>query len=291
MDLVIVAQQVANGLANGMAYVLIATGLTLVFGVLRMVNFAHGEFYMIGAFATYYCISLTGMGYLPALVIATLAGAALGLLANALLFWPLRGQHEFTILLVSLGLAQFLAASAEEFFGAEPKYVASPFADEMVEMGQIVITQQRVLILLLSLVVLVALALFIRRSRMGRMMRATAQNPQGALLTGINVRQVYMFTFALSCGLAALAGALIGPTTMIFPHIGNWAVLKGFIVVVIGGLGSVPGALIAGLGLGVIEALVGGFISLGFAEAVGYAAIILVLLFRPAGLFGNARRA
>lgn len=290
MDLMIVAQQLVNGMANGMAYILIATGLTLVFGVLRMVNFAHGEFYMIGAFATYYCISLTGAGYLTSMAVATVGGALLGLLANAILFWPLRKEHEFTILLVSLGLAQFLAATAEEVFGAEPKYVDSPYADEMLEFGQIVITQQRVLILVLSLVVLAGLALFIRRSRMGRMMRATAQNPQGALLTGVNVRQVYMFTFALSCGLAALAGALIGPTTMIFPHVGNWAVLKGFIVVVIGGLGSVPGALVAGLGLGIIESLVGGFISLGFAEAVGYAAIILVLLFRPAGLFGNARR-
>lgn len=290
MDFVTFAQQVANGLANGMAYVLIATGLTLVFGVLRMVNFAHGEFYMIGAFTTYYAISLLGFGFFPSMAIAALVGAAMGLLANALLFWPLRKEHEFTILLVSLGLSQFLLNGAEHFFGAAPKYINSYYADEMLEIGQVVITWQRVLILVISIAVLAALAAFIKHSTMGKMMRATAQNRDGALLTGVNVRQVYRFTFALSCGLAGLAGALVGPTTMLFPHVGSWAVLKGFIVVVIGGLGSVPGALVAGLGLGVVEALVGGYISLGAAEAVGYAAIILVLLFRPAGLFGIARR-
>lgn len=291
MDLVVLAQQLVNGLVNGMAYVLIATGLTLIFGVLRIINFAHGEFYMLGAFVTYYVMTLLGFGYVPAVVIATLVVAVAGILANRLFFWPLRKEHEFTILLCSLGLALLLTNGGEVLFGADPKYVPSPFSDEIVEFGNVIVTQQRVVIIGVGILVLIALYFFIKNSAMGKMMRATAQNSEGAALTGINISRVHAFTFALACGLAALAGALVGPTAMIFPTVGSWAVLKGFIVVIMGGLGSIPGALIGGLLLGVIEALGGGYISLGFAEAIGYAIIIAVLLWRPQGLFGAARKA
>lgn len=289
MDFTVLAQQIANGLVNGMAYVLIATGLTLVFGVLRIVNFAHGEFYMLGAYLTYFVGTLTGLDYLTSVALAAVFVAGLGIAANKLIFWPLRRDHEFTILLSSLGLALLIANSGELLFGADPKYVASPFADEIIEMGEVVLTQQRALIFGAAVLALVAVYLFIKYSRFGKMMRATAQNPDGAALTGINIGLVHTYTFALACGLAALSGALVGPTVMIFPTIGNWAVLKGFIVVIMGGLGSITGALFAGLLLGVIEALGGGYISLGFMEAIGYAMIIAVLLWRPNGLFSTAR--
>jgi branched-chain amino acid transport system permease protein len=288
MDLTLLAQQVVNGLVAGMSYVLIATGLTLVFGVLRIINFAHGEFYMLGALATYYAGKSFGMNYILAAVLATVLVAGLGIVANRLFFWPLRRQHEFTILLSSLGLSLFIVHGAEHLFGADPKYVPSPFADETVEFLDLVVTQQRVLIFLVAAIVLALLYAFIRYTSIGKMMRATAQNAEGAALTGINVGLVHTYTFALACGLAALAGALVGPTAMIFPTVGSWAVLKGFIVVVMGGLGSMPGALIGGLLLGVIESLGGGYISLGFMEAIGYGIIIVVLLWRPHGLFGVA---
>ncbi|MGF7159461.1 branched-chain amino acid transport system permease protein [Rhodoligotrophos appendicifer] len=291
MDFVVFTQQVINGLVNGMAYVLIATGLTLIFGVLRIVNFAHGEFYMLGAFFTYYVMSMLGLDYISAALIATGLTAAVGILANVLFFWPLRKEHEFTILLSSLGLALLLTNGGEVVFGADPKYVASPFSDEIVEWGDLIVTQQRLVVFAVGVVVLIALYLFIKNSSMGKMMRATAQNAEGAALTGINIRRVHAWTFALACGLAAVAGALVGPTAMIYPTVGSWAVLKGFIVVIMGGLGSIPGALVGGLALGVIESLGGGYISLGFAEAIGYAIIIIVLLWRPQGLFGTAKKA
>ncbi|TCT11548.1 amino acid/amide ABC transporter membrane protein 1 (HAAT family) [Tepidamorphus gemmatus] len=290
MDYVVLMQQITNGLVNGMTYVLIATGLTLVFGVLHIINFAHGEFYMLGAFFTFFAAQLLGLDYISAAIVATIGVAVLGILANRLFFWPLRREHEFTVLLSSLGLALLLTNGGELIFGADPKYIPSPFADEVVEIGQVVMTQQRALIFAVGAVVLVLLYLFIRHTSMGRMMRATAQNPEGAALTGVNIRNVYTVTFILACGLAALAGALVGPTSMIFPTVGSWAVLKGFIVVILGGLGSIPGALIGGLALGVVESLAGGYISLGFAQAIGYAIIIVVLLWRPQGLFGHARR-
>ncbi len=289
MDFIVFGQQIINGLVNGMGYVLIATGLTLVFGVLRIVNFAHGEFYMLGAFLTYYALTLFDIDYRVAALLATIAVAAIGIGANRFFFRPLRKEHEFTILLSSLGLSLLIANGAEELFGADPKYVMSPYADEASEIGPFVVTEQRLIVFAAAAVVMAAVYWFIRYTRMGKMMQATAQNPEGAALTGINTDFVHGYTFALACGLAALAGALVGPTAMLFPTVGSWAVLKGFIVVVMGGLGSVTGALLGGLLLGVVESLGGGYISLGFKDAIGYAIIIAVLLWRPQGLFSVSR--
>lgn len=278
-------QQIVNGLANGMGYVLIAVGLTLVFGVLRIVNFAHGEFYMLGAYLAYYIMQLAGLGYIPALILSTLFVAGIGILANYFFFRPLRREHEFTILLSSLGLALLIANAAEHFFGADPKYVTTKYADETVEIGPIVVTEQRLLVIVVAIAMIAATYWFIRSTRMGKMMQATAQNPEGAALTGINTGYVHAYTFAFACALAALSGTLVAPTAMLFPTVGDWAVLKGFIVVVMGGLGSVTGALLGGIILGIAESLGGGYVSPGFKDAIGYAIIILVLLWRPQGLF------
>ena len=278
-------QQLLNGLANGMGYVLIAVGLTLVFGVLRVVNFAHGEFFMLGAYVTYYGMTLIGMDYISALLVGTLVVAGLGILANRFFFQPLKKEHEFTILLSSLGLALLLSHLAETIFGADPKYVDTPYSDATFNLGDITVTQQRIGVILVASAMIAATYWFIKHTRMGKMMQATAQNPEGAALTGINTKYVHAYTFALACALAALSGALVGPTAMLYPTVGDWAVLKGFIVVVMGGLGSVTGALLGGLILGVAESLGGGYISLGFKEAIGYAIIIVVLLLRPNGLF------
>ena len=278
-------QQLLNGLANGMGYVLIAVGLTLVVGVLRVVNFAHGEFFMLGAYVTYYGMTLMGMGYISALLVATLVVTVLGILANRFFFQPLKKEHEFTILLSSLGLALLLTHLAETIFGADPKYVDTPYSDATVSLGDITVTEQRIGVILVASAMIAATYWFIKHTRMGKMMQATAQNPEGAALSGINTKYVHAYTFALACALAALSGALVGPTAMLYPTVGDWAVLKGFIVVVMGGLGSVTGALLGGLILGVAESLGGGYISLGFKEAIGYAIIIVVLLLRPNGLF------
>lgn len=278
-------QQVANGLVNGMGYVLIAVGLTLVFGVLRIVNFAHGEFYMLGAFVTFFAIKLLGVPYLAAVLLATVAVAGVGVLANQVLFKPLRREHEFTILMVSLGLSLLLANGGEIVFGADPKYIASPFADEAVEIGTVFLTWQRIIVLVAAAILIGLVYLFIRFTTMGKMMQATAQNRDGAALSGVNIDWVHTYTFALACGLAAASGALLGPTAVIFPTIGEWAVLKAFIVVVMGGLGSMGGAVAGGLLLGVAEALGANYISIAFKDAIGYGIVVAVLLWRPAGLF------
>jgi len=278
-------QQLANGLVNGMGYVLIAVGLTLVFGVLRIVNFAHGEFYMLGSFATFFAMSLLGVHYIVAVLMATVVVAGVGVLANQVLFRPLRREHEFTILMVSLGLSLVLANGGELVFGADPKYISSPFADDAVELGSVFLTWQRIIVLVAASVLICLVYLFIRFTRMGKMMQATAQNREGAALSGVNIDWVHTYTFALACGLAAAAGALLGPTAVIFPTIGEWAVLKAFIVVVMGGLGSMGGAVAGGLILGIVEALGANYISIAFKDAIGYGIVVAVLLWRPAGLF------
>ena len=282
-------QQIANGLVNGMSYVLIAVGLTLVFGVLRIVNFAHGEFYMLGAFATYFIMSLLGIPYVPAALLATVVVAAVGILSNQILFRPLRREHEFTILMVSLGLSLMLANGGEVLFGADPKYIPSPYSDLAIDIGDVFMTVQRLIVLLAAIVLIALVYLFIRYTTLGKMMRATAQNREGAALSGVDIDRIYAYTFALACGLAAAAGALLGPTAMIFPTIGEWAVIKAFIVVVMGGLGSMGGAVVGGLLLGIVEALGANYVSIAFKDAIGYAIIIGVLLWRPAGLFAKAR--
>jgi branched-chain amino acid transport system permease protein len=211
----------------------------------------------------------------------------MGVFANYLFFRPVRGQHDFIVLLSSLGLSLVLANGAQFVFGADPKAIASPYTDTPVQIGPVFITQQRILVFAAVTVLLVLVHLFLRRTSMGKMMQATAQNREGAALVGINIDWVYSYTFALACSLAAAAGALLGATTMIYPTLGDWAVLKGFIVVIMGGLGSVPGAIVCGLVLGIVEALGAGYISVAFKDAIGYALIILILLFRPSGLFGS----
>ena len=292
MDFTLLAQQIINGLVAGMSYVLIATGLTLVFGVLRIINFAHGEFYMLGALATYYAGKLLGLNYLVATVLATVAGRRASASSPT-------GCSSGRCAASTNSPSCCRASGSRCSSCTAPSICSAPirntsrarYADETIEIANLVVTQQRVLIFVVAAVVLALLYAFIRYSSIGKMMRATAQNAEGAALTGINVGFVHTYTFALACGLAALAGALVGPTAMIFPTVGSWAVLKGFIVVVMGGLGSMPGALIGGLLLGVIESLGGGYISLGFMEAIGYGIIIVVLLWRPHGLFGVAGHA
>jgi branched-chain amino acid transport system permease protein len=286
----ILLQQIANGVVNGAGYILIAVGLTMIFGVLRIVNFAHGEFYMLGAFATFYATSAFGLHYALAVVVATVLVAGGGIVANQFLFKPLRREHEFTILMVSLGLSLMLSNGASVIFGADPKYIDSPYSEIPMEFGPVFLTAQRLMVVGAAFGLIALVYLFIRFTTFGKAMQATAQNRDGAALSGVNVETVYAFTFALACGLAAVSGALLGPTTAIFPHIGEWAVLKGFIVVVMGGLGSMAGAVVGGMILGIVEALGGNYISIVFKDALGYGIIVAVLLWRPTGLFGRKVR-
>ena len=282
-------QQVVNGVTIGVVYALIAIGLTLVFGILGVINFAHGEFYMIGAFLTYTLTVRLGLEYFLALALTIAGGAAVGLLAERLAVRPLKGRHMFTVVLSTLGLSIFLENGALLVWGPDPREIELAWGSRPLLIGGVVITFLRVAVLGTAAALIVALTWFIRRTTWGMAMRAVATNRDAAALMGIPVDRVYAITFAVGSALAGVAGGLLGAMFTIEPTMGEWAVVKAFSVVIMGGMGHVPGAVLGGIILGVAESLGAGFLPGGtsYKDGIGYAILILVLLYRPQGLFGR----
>lgn len=283
-------QQVANGLTVGVVYSLIAIGLTLTFGILGVINFAHGEFYMLGAFVTFSLVPLLGLGYFASTGLAMVVVALLGLVSERLTIKPLRGRHMFTFVLSTLGLSIFLQNWAVIQWGPDPQEIAPAYAGKPVIIaGMIYLSQHRAFVFILGIVLIAAISVFMKWTKAGMAMRAVGRDKDTAALMGINVDRVYALTFAFGAGLAALAGSLLGALFNIEPSMGEWAIIKAFAVVIMGGMGSVPGAIFGGLILGVAENLGAGFLpgGPGYKDAIGYVILILVLLFRPQGLFGK----
>ncbi len=282
-------QQVVNGVTIGVVYALIAIGLTLVFGILGVINFAHGDFYMIGAFLTYTLTVRLGLEYFLALALTIAGGAAVGLLAERLAVRPLKDRHMFTVVLSTLGLSIFLENGALLVWGPDPREIELAWGSRPLLIGGVVITFLRVAVLGTAAALIVALTWFIRRTTWGMAMRAVAANRDAAALMGIPVDRVYAITFAVGSALAGVAGGLLGAMFTIEPTMGEWAVVKAFSVVIMGGMGHVPGAVLGGIILGVAESLGAGFLPGGtsYKDGIGYAILILVLLYRPQGLFGR----
>ena len=285
----VLLQQVVNGVTIGVVYALIAVGLTLVFGILDVINFAHGEFYMLGAFLTYSLVVGLGLDYFVALAIALAGAAVAGLLAERLTVRPLQGRHMFTVVLSTLGLSIFLQNGALLLWGPDPREIDLGWGGQPLVAGGLVITRLRLTVLATGVALIAALTWFIRRARWGMAMRAVARNRDAAALMGIPVQRVYAFTFAVGTGLAGVAGGLLGAMFTIEPSMGEWAVVKAFCVVIMGGMGNVPGAILGGVILGVAENVGAGFLPGGssYKDGIGYAILILVLLCRPQGLFGR----
>jgi branched-chain amino acid transport system permease protein len=285
----VVLQQLINGITIGAVYALIAVGLTLVFGILDVINFAHGEFYMLGAFITYSLTTALGLEYFTALGLAVAGAALAGLLAERLTVRPLQGRHMFTVVLSTLGLSIFLQNAALLFWGPSPREIDLAWGSRPIFVGPIVVSQLRLVALVTGAALIAGLTWFIRRTRWGLAMRAVARNRDAAALMGVPVGRVYALTFAMGSGLAGVAGGLLGAMFTVEPSMGEWAVVKAFCVVIMGGMGNVPGAVIGGVILGAAENLGAGFLPGGtsYKDGIGYAILILVLLFRPQGLFGS----
>ncbi len=285
----VLLQQVVNGVTIGVVYALIAVGLTLVFGILDVINFAHGEFYMLGAFLTYSLVIGLGLDYFVALALALAGAAAAGLLAERLTVRPLQGRHMFTVVLSTLGLSIFLQNGALLLWGPDPREIDLGWGGRPLVVAGLVITRLRLAVLATGIALIAALTWFIRRARWGMAMRAVARNRDAAALMGIPVQRVYAVTFAVGTSLAGVAGGLLGAMFTIEPSMGEWAVVKAFCVVIMGGMGNVPGAIIGGVILGVAENVGAGFLPGGssYKDGIGYAILILVLLCRPQGLFGR----
>lgn len=286
----LLAQQTLNGLVMGLVYALLALGLTISFGIGRVINFAHGELYMLGAFFTY--LAAERVGYLGGIAVALVAMAIAGVMTDRLVLRPLRNRRAsiWAPFLATLAVSLVVQNGALAVFGPDPYLLSSPYAYEPIVLAGLVITKQDILIAVVAGLATLLLTVFIKRGKYGLAMRAVARDRQTAALMGIDIDRVYILTFGLSAMLAGLAGALVAPKATVDPFMGRMALLKGLSVVILGGLGNIPGAILGGLVLGVAEALGAGFISAAYKDAIGYALMVLVLLFRPEGLLGRRMR-
>lgn len=285
MDLFL--QLVANGLVLGAFYALSALGLTLVFGLMRVVNFAHGELYVIGGLFGWALTVVFGWNYFLALVLVVIVLGILGYLIDQILIARVRGQGEEPTILLTIGLSIFIANTALLIFGTTPVTVASPFASKPLFLGPVVITQARLVLVAICAVLIAAANLLIQKTTLGRAMRATFQDPMAAQLVGIRTPRIYGLTFALGATLAGAAGMLLGSIYVVEASTGGIISLKAFVVVILGGMGSFAGAVAGGLILGLTEALWGGYVSTGYVDAIGFALVIVTLLVRPYGLFSR----
>ena len=278
-------QLLANGLVNGTFYALSALGLTLIFGLMRVVNFAHGELYMVGGLIGWALTELLGANFFLALLIVVIATGAAGYLIDRWLIERVRNQGPETGILLTIGISIFLTNTALLIVGTVPHKVLSPFANKPLFLGPVVVTQSRLSIVAICAVLMIAVHLLIKHTTLGRAMRATVQDAMAASLVGIRTERIHGFTFALGTALASAAGSLLGSIYVTQPTIGGLVSLKAFVVVILGGLGSFAGAIIGGLLLGVTEALWGGYFATGYVDAIGFALVIVMLLVRPYGLF------
>ncbi len=284
----LLVQSLINGLVVGMLYLLMAIGFTLAFGVMRIVNFAHGECYMLGAFAAYVCVTRLGMPFLAAIVLIAFAGVAFGWLIESAVLSPFR-QDELSAMIVTLGLAMILQNLALLIFGAEPLFIPA-IAEGVISVGSVVVPKARLYVVAISLVILVLLYGFLRHTKHGRALRATVQDAEIASAYGINPRIVYPLGFGLGVALAIVAGGLMAPIFSVSPFIGTGPMVKAFIVVILGGLGSIPGAAVASISLGLAESLGSTFFKTTSVDIGIFVAVMAVLVFRPDGLLGSAHK-
>jgi len=278
-------QLTLNGITLGLLYALIAVGLSLIFGVMEIINFAHGEFLMLGAFAMAFALPVVGLLYWPALAVAIVAIMLFGLVVYELLLARLRPDEFERSILVTLGLSIIVIHLVQYFFTANPRLVDTQYGFEGVEIGSIRITWTRVIAAAVAAAAFAGLYVMLRYTQFGRAMRAIAQNREAALMIGIRPRTVARNAVMLAAGLCGLAGAAIAPIQLVTPYMGQFLIFKAFALVIIGGLGNIPGAVAAAVGLGLIESWIGGFFTIAWQEAAAFVIMILVLFVRPEGLF------
>jgi branched-chain amino acid transport system permease protein len=285
-------QQLINGLSLGAIYALIALGYTMVYGVLRFINFAHSDVFMVGSFIGYYLGKIipenTVWGGLAILLGAMLGCALLGMLIERLAYRRLRGGPTLNVLITAIGVALLLEYSGQVFFGATPRTFPSVFPSANFSFGSLVISSNQIIVIVVAALLMVALQLIVYRTKIGTAMRAVSLNPKAAQLVGVNNDVVISFTFGLGSALAGAGGILYALNyPSIDPLMGVMPGLKAFVAAVLGGIGNIPGAALGGLLLGTVETFVNGSQWSTYKDAIAFAILIIILLFRPAGLLGK----
>jgi branched-chain amino acid transport system permease protein len=288
-------QQLINGLSLGAIYALIALGYTMVYGVLRLINFAHGDVYMLGAFAGYFLANALELDANPSVLgaIAVTMGAmaicaAIGVIIERFAYRPVREHSRLTSLITAIGVSLLLEYGGQVVFGATPRFFPQMIRSEIYSIGGVQITNQNLLIIVMAVVLMFGLEFIVHRTRIGKAMRATSFNLSVAKLMGINTNLVISFTFALGSALAAVGGVMVAlAIPRIDPLMGLMTGLKAFVAAVLGGIGNIPGAMIGGVLIGLMETWLSATAYSTYRDAMAFAVLILILLVRPAGIMGT----
>ncbi|MFC5474534.1 branched-chain amino acid ABC transporter permease [Paraherbaspirillum soli] len=284
-------QQLINALSLGSVYALFALGFTLVFGVLGVINLSHGAIFMLGSYAALLLVEQLALPLWLAMVIAMLASGALGLLVDFLVLRPLRARNapHLAPMIATIGVATILTSLAQGLFGAENKrFPAGTIPEDSFNWGQLHVTAVQIGIVVISFVLMVVLLAIMRRTQLGRALRAIAESPKAAYLLGINVEGLFYLTSFAAAALGGAAGVLVGLSfNAITPFMGQPMLHKGIAVIILGGMGDIRGAMLAGLFLGCAEVLTVAYISSDFRDAVGFGLLFLILLVKPSGMFGK----
>jgi branched-chain amino acid transport system permease protein len=280
-----ILQGVLNGLTSAGIYILVALGLALLMSIMNIVQLAHGEVYMIAAYFVYYFTASVGISFYAAFVIAVLAVGILGIFLERFFFRPFRGKPDQALVL-SIGLMLVFQNIVLAIAGGTPKSYDSPF-ESVVTVGNLALSMERVIIIVAGFVLVTALFLFIKIGKNGQAMLAISQDREGAALQGININRLSAIAMFVGCAMAGVAGALVGALFTLTPTMGGAVLMKGIAVIILGGLGSIPGAVLGGLIIGLIDGIVPVFTTSYMASLIGFGIVILILLFRPRGLWGH----
>ncbi len=281
------AQYLLNGISQGCVYVLLASGLTIIFGILNVPNFAQGHLYMVAAYLGFYMVMSYGMNYWLALVLATFALGILGLIIYVLVFYPIRDAPEVNLFVGAMALLMILEGGALYCFGTETKWFLIPWTRDVLTVGGLSLQVQRLVVIAGTAVIMTALWIFITKTTLGAALQATAQHREGALLCGIKVSRISAMAFVVGTALAGFAGVLIGPAVLVMPTMGMGPLLVAFSAIIFGGLGSIAGAVLGAIILGVVESLASGYVSATYSLTLVFGIMIVMLLFRPKGLLGR----
>lgn len=281
-------QQLINGVSLGSIYALIALGYTMIYGIIKLINFAHGDIYMIGAYFGFFATTQLGVGFIPAIIIAMAGAAVVGIIIERIAYRPMRNAPRIAILITAIGVSFFLEYGMILLVSPQPRTFPAVFAPTVYHMGPLVANSQQLVILISALILMVTLSYIVNSTKAGKAMRAVSFDADAARLMGINIDKVISMTFALGSALAAAGGVLVGVYyNSIDPLMGMMPGLKAFVAAVLGGIGIIPGAMMGGIILGVVEAMVSGFFSSTFRDAAAFGILILILLYKPAGLLGK----
>jgi branched-chain amino acid transport system permease protein len=285
-----IMHSILTGLVSGSIYGLMAIGFTLVFGIMHVINLAHGELYMLGAFSTFIMVGVYQLNFFVAIAAAMLIVGCLGFLIERFIFRPLRNTPMLNTLLASIGLSIFISNLVLKIAGTGMRSIPSPFSEKNVEIFGAVISTHRLMVLLLTGLLVGLLFWIIKFTKFGRSLRATSQDQDASALMGVNINLTYGIVFAISAGMAAMAGGLIGSLYVVDATMGLGPGLKAFIIVILGGMGSIVGAIAGAFIMGYAETFTSLFWSASYQDLVGYIILILVLLLKPNGLFGGVKR-